>query len=64
MLEFIVGLGFAVSIGAAIAWVLLWLLRLRTTEVRGTPRPPGELSDDELRDLLGEDAEKPPDEER
>jgi len=64
MLEFIVGLGFAVSVGAAMAWVLLWLLRMRTTEVRGTPEPPGELSDDELRDLLGEKPEKPADEER
>ncbi|MFO7676659.1 MAG: hypothetical protein R6X12_10135 [bacterium] len=63
MLEFIVGLGFAVSIGAALAWVLLRLLRMRTTEVRGR-RSRAELSDEELAGLLKSEDEAGPGEEQ
>lgn len=57
MLELLVGLGFVVSVVAALVWVFLWLLRLRTIEVRG-PRPPDDLSDEELADLLNSEEEE------
>lgn len=56
MIELFVGVSFAVSVGAVLAWVLVWLLRVRTTEVRG-PRPPEHISDEEMSELLDQDAE-------
>ena len=62
MLELMVGFSFALAVAAALVWVLVWLLRLRTTEVRG-PRPGPGLSDEELARLLDSADESEPEQE-